>query len=102
MAASYLTAILQFAKVVTKGNIISSFEFAKSRIFLKLGESLELYYVLIVGNKISITEKKLNHRLTNIASEFENRFSLFDLEDWDGSTDFFEAFSLIAKNILHF
>ncbi len=101
-AASFLTAILQFAKAATKGSIISSFELGKSRIFLKVGDSIPLYYVFIVGKKISIKPKKVNARLKSVSEAFENCFSKYDIQEWDGSTDYFSSFRDTAKSILHF
>lgn len=100
--ASYLTAILQFAKVATKGAIISSFEMGKARIYLKVGESIPLYYVFIVGKKVNLREKKVNSRLEQVAKEFENRYSVFDIQEWDGSTDYFSNFREAIKKVLKF
>ena len=102
VTASYLTAILQFAQAATSGSIISSFEMGKSKVFLKVGDSIPLYYVFIIGSKVSLKEKKIQSRLEHLQKEFENRYSLYDLEDWDGSTNYFASFQNSIKSILRF
>ena len=99
LTASYLTGVLQFAKAAS-GNLISSFEMGKSDIFLKKGNMIELFYVLIAEKKVKMNEKKADKILTLIVEEFENCFTPEDISNWDGDLDACIEFTPIIKKIL--
>lgn len=99
LTASYLTGVLQFAKAAS-GNLISSFEMGKSDIFLKKGEIIELFYVIIAEKKVKLNEKKAEKILTSIVEEFEHCYTPDDIENWDGDLDACIEFTPTIKKIL--
>ena len=99
LTASYLTGVLQFAKAVS-GNLISSFEMGKSDIFLKKGEKIDLFYVLIAEKKVKMNEKKADKSLTVIVEEFEHCYTLDDISNWDGDLDACIEFTPFVKKFL--
>jgi len=99
LTASYLTGVLQFAKAAS-GNLISSFEMGKSDIFLKKGEKIELFYVLIAEKKVKMNEKKAEKILIAIVEEFEQCYTPDDISNWDGDLDACIEFTPTIKKIL--
>jgi len=99
LTASYLTGVLQFAKAAS-GNLISSFEMGKSDIFLKKGEIIELFYVLIAEKKVKMNEKKAEKILPLIIEEFERCYTPDDIAKWDGDLDACIEFTPTIKKIL--
>ncbi|MHA1646567.1 MAG: hypothetical protein ACTSVL_03250 [Promethearchaeota archaeon] len=99
LTASYLTALLQFTKAITNEEMMNFFEMGKLKVFVKHSSLIPVFYVYLVGKKLKISEKKVNDRLNKLAKEFESRFSIYDLQEWDGSTDFFSAFIKPFKKI---
>lgn len=99
LTASYLTGVLQFAKAAS-GNLISSFEMGKSDIFLKKGEKIELFYVLIAEKKVKMNEKKAEKILIAIVEEFEQCYTPDDISNWDGDLDACIEFTPTIKKII--
>ena len=99
LTASYLTGVLQFAKAAS-GNLISSFEMGKSDIFLKKGNAIELFYVLIAEKKVKMNEKKADKNLSLIVEEFEHCYTPDDISNWDGDLDACIDFTPNVKKIL--
>ncbi|MHA1584174.1 MAG: hypothetical protein ACTSVU_06060 [Promethearchaeota archaeon] len=96
LTASYISGILKFAEAAS-GNIISNFEMGKLTIWLKKGENLPLYYIFIVGKEKSIKEKKINKYINQIVKDFEELYTLEEINSWDGSTDYFDFTGNVKK-----
>jgi hypothetical protein len=100
LTASYLTAILQFAKAASHGQMISTFELGKSKIFIKSGQKIPLYFILIVDKKAKIKDKKVDKAVSLIVEGFEGKFSKEEIDSWDGDVDAFKSCSDFIKQIL--
>ena len=99
LTASYLTGVLQFARMAS-GDFISTFELGKLRIMLRIGKKMPLYYVFIAGKETKLKEKKIDQILTAIIDAFEKFITPETMKNWSGNIYEFEEFTPIVKKIL--
>jgi hypothetical protein len=96
--ASFLTAIVQFAKEMHNDEI-SNFEMNKSRVILATGTAYDVYYVIISDKKDKKGIKELESQLQHIRELFESKFTADQVNSCKGDISHFNSFcEVLEKN----
>jgi hypothetical protein len=95
LIASFLTGVLQFAKVLHNDKI-SNFEMGERRVVIIPSMNTNAYYVAISEKTEKRKNKDLETELLRIRKLFEEKYGSNAITNWDGNIDAFTSF----KNVL--
>jgi hypothetical protein len=100
LVASFLTGILQFAKVLHNDKI-SNFEMGERRVVIIPSINTITYYVTISEKTEKRKNKELETELFRIRKQFEEKFGSNAITNWDGNTETFKSFrNVLERNMV--